>query len=95
VDAARANAELKDAQRRLTEIKIKQLDGELISLPEIRAAWAEIALNVKQMFLSLPARARFRITHLTGEDQNILDEIVRDMLDEVAFMEPDPPLPSP
>jgi phage terminase Nu1 subunit (DNA packaging protein) len=93
VDAARANAELKDAQRRLTEIKIKQLEGELISLPEVRAAWSEVALNVKQMFLSLPARARFLLSHLSGHDQKVLDQLVRDLLDEVALMDDEPRLP--
>jgi phage terminase Nu1 subunit (DNA packaging protein) len=81
------------AQRRLTEIKIKQLEGELISLPEVRAAWAEIALNVKQMFLSLPGRVRFTLPHLTGKDQKVIDALVREMLDEVACMEPQPRLP--
>jgi hypothetical protein len=33
------------------------LEGKLISFPEVCAAWAEIALNVKQLFLSLPERA--------------------------------------
>lgn len=94
IDAARANAMLKDTQREYVKMRIDRLKGETISLPEVRSAWSEIALNVKQMFLSLPGRARFRITHLTGADQNELDAIVREMLDEVAFMSLDPVLPA-
>ena len=94
VDAARANAELKDAQRKLVEARLEQLSGSLISLPEIEQAWAEIALNVKQMLLALPARARFQLPHLTGEDQDKLDELVRDMLTEVAFVTDPPRLPA-
>jgi hypothetical protein len=42
VDAVRANCELKNSQRRLNEIRIARMDGALISLPEVEAAWAEI-----------------------------------------------------
>ena len=93
VDVVKANAALRDSQRRLTDLKIAQLDGTLISLPEVRAAWAEVALHVKQMFLSLPARARFLLSHLSGRDQEVLDRLVRDMLDEVAFKADEPRLP--
>ena len=94
VDAARSNAQLKDAQRQLVELRLNQLSGALISTADIDAAWAEIALNVKQMFLALPARARFLMPHLSGEDQDALDGLVRDMLSEVAFCVDPPRLPS-
>jgi phage terminase Nu1 subunit (DNA packaging protein) len=84
VDIVKSNAALRDSQRRLTDIKIAQLEGELISLPEVRDAWAEIALAVRQLFLSLPARARFDLPHLTGEDQKALERLVHEMLTEVA-----------
>ena len=85
VDAAKANAELKESQKRLTELRIATMQGDLISLPDIEAAWTEISLAVKQLFLSMPARARFDLPHLTGADQKKLDELARDMLTEVAF----------
>jgi phage terminase Nu1 subunit (DNA packaging protein) len=84
VDAVRANCELKTSQRRLNELRIAKMVGQLISLPEVEAAWNEIALNVRQLFMSLPARARFDIPHLTAEDQRVLDRLVREMLTEVA-----------
>ena len=45
------------------------------------------------MFLSLPARARFLLSHLSGHDQKVLDQLVRDLLDEVALMDDEPRLP--
>jgi phage terminase Nu1 subunit (DNA packaging protein) len=84
VDAVRSSAELRDAQRRLTEIRAAKLSGELISLPDIEDAWREIGIATRQLFLSLPARARFDLPHLTGEDQKALERLVRDMLREVA-----------
>ena len=93
VDAARANVELKDAQRRLMQLKTKKLEEQLITLPEVQAAWDEIGLNIKQMFLSFPARARSRLPHLSGEDQEMLDKLVREMLTEVPVCNEPPRLP--
>jgi phage terminase Nu1 subunit (DNA packaging protein) len=84
VDAMRANCELKNSQRRLNELRIAKIEGELISLPEVEAAWAEIALATRQLFMALPARARFDLPHLTGADQKVLERLVREMLTEVA-----------
>jgi len=84
VDVARANARLKEAQAKLTELKIKQLDGELISLAQVDAAIDEIAVINRQLFLTFPARARADLPHLTGGDQKVLDRIAREMLTEVA-----------
>ena len=93
VDAARANVELKDAQRRLTQLKIEQLEEQLITIPEVQAAWDEIGLNIKQMFLSFPARVRSLLPHLDGSDQEVLEQLVREMLTEVPVCNEPPRLP--
>jgi len=93
VDAAKANADLKASQKELTDLRIKQLQGSVISLPEVQAAWEEVALGVKQLFLSLPARVRFDLPHLTGADQKVLERLVRDMLSELA-LDKGAPLPA-
>jgi phage terminase Nu1 subunit (DNA packaging protein) len=74
IDAVHANCELKNSQRRLNELRIAKMEGELISLPDVKAAWLVI----------VPARARFDLPHLTGEDQKALDRLAREMLTEVA-----------
>jgi phage terminase Nu1 subunit (DNA packaging protein) len=79
VDIVKANAALRDSQRRLNEIKIAQLEGNLISMPEVQAAWDDIALGVKQLFLAFPSRARFDLPHMSGADQKVLDRLARDM----------------
>ena len=93
VDAARANVELKDAQRRLTQLKIEQLEEQLITIPEVQAAWDEIGLNIKQMFLSFPARVRSLLPHLDSGDQEVLEQLVREMLTEVPVCNEPPRLP--
>ena len=56
VDVVKAKARVRDSQRHLTDFKIAQLEGKLISLPEVPAAWAELALNVKQLFRAILTR---------------------------------------
>ena len=84
VDVVRANARFKDAQAKLCEIKIKQLENQLISISEVEAAWDEVAATIKQLFLTFPARARADLPHLTGRDQKVLDGLARSMLTEAA-----------
>lgn len=48
VDAVRTNCELKNSQRRLNDLRIARMEGELISLPEVEATWAEVALAIRQ-----------------------------------------------
>jgi len=84
VDIVKENAALRASQRRLNEIKAAQLEGDLISLPEVKAAWDEVAMQVRQLFMAFPARARFDLPHLTGADQKVLDRLARDMLLELA-----------
>jgi phage terminase Nu1 subunit (DNA packaging protein) len=83
VDPARANAMFKNKQSELTQIKIDELQGRLISLPELEAAWSEIMMTVKQAFLSIATRARARMPHLTANDQIDLDGVVRDVMSEI------------
>lgn len=84
-DAVRANCERKDSRKRLNELRIAKIKGELLSLPEAKAAWTEIAAGVRALFLSFPARARFDCPNLTAADQKTLEKIARDMLTEIAF----------
>lgn len=93
VDAARATVELKDAQRMYTLAKIDQLEKQLISMPEVQAAWEEIGQNLKEMFLSFPARVRSLLPHLDGKDQEVLDKLTREILTEVPFCNEPPRLP--
>jgi phage terminase Nu1 subunit (DNA packaging protein) len=84
IDVVKANAALRDSQRRLNDLKIAQLEGRLISLPEVEAAWDEVAATIKQLFLTFPVRARADLPHLTGTDQKLLYKLAREMLTEVA-----------
>ena len=92
-DAVRATVELKDAQRRLTQLKTKQLEGHLITMTEIEAAWEEIGRILKEMFLSFPTRVLSLLPHLDEKEQEALEQLVRDMLSEVPCCNEPPRLP--
>ena len=80
-----ANTALKDAQRRMTEIRIARMEGEVVSKAELIDTWTALALQAKQLFLAFPGRARFDLPHLTGADQEVLMRLANDMLSELAF----------
>jgi phage terminase Nu1 subunit (DNA packaging protein) len=85
VDAVKASAALKDAQRKLAELKYQQLDGQLISMTETEAVWSELVRSGRVLFRSLPARARVVLPHLTDADQATLEKLADGMLHEIAL----------
>jgi phage terminase Nu1 subunit (DNA packaging protein) len=89
-DVVKASAALKDAQRKLAELKYQQLDGQLISLCEAEAVWSGLVRSGRVLFQSLPARARVVLPHLTDTDQATLEKLADDMLREIALKGPVP-----
>ena len=89
-DVVKASAALKDAQRKLAELKYQQLDGQLISLPEAETVWSELVRFGRVLFQSLPARARVVLPHLTDADQATLEKVADAMLREIALKGPVP-----
>lgn len=80
----KAGAALKDAQRRLTEMKLAKLDGALMSMPEIEALWGDLAAATKWLFIAFPAKARAELG-LDDAQQERLSVLAMNMLREVAF----------
>jgi phage terminase Nu1 subunit (DNA packaging protein) len=89
-DVVKASAALKDAQRKLAELKYQQLDGQLMSLPEAEAVWSELVRSGRVLFQLLPTRARLVLPHLTDADQAALEKLADDMLREIALKGPVP-----
>ena len=53
-DVVKASAELKDAQRKLAELRYAQLDAQVISLPEAEMLWADLVRSARRLFQSYP-----------------------------------------
>ena len=84
-DVVKASAALKDAQRRLAELRYAQLDAQVISLPEAEMPWADLVRSARRLFQSYPARARAALPHLSDADRSTLETVGEDMLREIAL----------
>jgi phage terminase Nu1 subunit (DNA packaging protein) len=84
-DVVKASAALKDAQRKLAELRYAQLDAQVISLPEAEMLWADQVRSARRLFQSYPARARAALPHLSDADQTTLEKVGEAMLREIAL----------
>lgn len=82
--AMKANIGLRAAQERLTQIRADQLSGKLVPIDDVEAAWAEAAINVRQLVLSIPGRIQFGLPHITAQDRATMESVCRDALEEAA-----------
>src|SRR3984957_19413349 len=53
-DVVKASAALKDAQRKLAELRYAQLDAQVISLTEAEMLWADLGRSARGLFQSFP-----------------------------------------
>ena len=84
-DVVKASAALKDAQRKLAELRYAQLDAQVISLPEAEMLWADLVRSARRLFQCFPARARAALPHLSDADQATLEKVGEAMLREIAL----------
>jgi phage terminase Nu1 subunit (DNA packaging protein) len=84
-DVVKASAALKDAQRKLAELRYAQLDAQVISLPEAEMLWADLVRSARRLFQCFPARARATLPHLSDADQATLEKVGEAMLREIAL----------
>ena len=90
-DVAAESAQLKAAQRRLTELKIKAMEGDLVSAPEALSVWGDFAKDVRATLLSMPSRVAGELPHLVPSELEILRHLARDMLAELKALGAAPP----
>jgi phage terminase Nu1 subunit (DNA packaging protein) len=82
--AAEERAARERVDRQISEIKLQQLKGEIITLAEASEAWSEFAGKVKASFLAIPSKIRSRIPHVTPHDAETIRDICRDELTDLA-----------
>lgn len=85
-DTALAEERAKTAsiERQIAEIKLSQLRGAVLPLDEVADAWSAFGRSLKSAFLSVPAKLRARIPHMTAFDQETAREIITDTLTALA-----------
>lgn len=75
--------------RKIAEIKLAQLQGEVLTLDEVSEQWSLLCAQLRGAVLALPSRARSTIPHLTPHDGEVLRTLAREILtlmaEEVEF----------
>ena len=84
-EAMRANAALRDSQRRLTDLRYDQLRGALVSMTEIEAMWGDLIQATQFLFRSIASRMRDRAPDLSREHYELLQQLTQELLREVAI----------
>lgn len=79
-----AAARRETAQAELAELELAERRGELISADEARAGVLEAFSLAKTRMLGIPSRVGQRLAHLADEVVPVVDELVREALEELA-----------
>src|SRR5215218_5384965 len=74
-DVAAESAQLKSAQRRMTELKIKEIERDLVSASEALSVWGDFAKDVRAMFLAIPSRVAGELPHMVPSEVEILKRV--------------------
>jgi hypothetical protein len=84
VSIAAASAAEKHWRSKKAELDYKKAAAELVDAKEITAAFTQLIVTSRTKLLGLPTKAKSRLPHLTLEDLAVLEEIVRESLEELA-----------
>lgn len=79
-----AQARKEEALAELAEIQVAERRGELVSAAEARATVVDIFTAVKTKLLGVVSRVRQRLPHLSAADVAVVDDFVREALEELA-----------
>ena len=84
-DYFKIKAQHEEVKKQLSEVKLRQLEGELIEVDEVDAALADILVTLRTNLLSMPAKFS---TQLEGKDRaeiyKILTAEIEDKLQELS-----------
>ncbi|NBO20220.1 MAG: hypothetical protein EBV03_13575, partial [Proteobacteria bacterium] len=83
-------ARLLKAQADKTELEVKMLSGNLISVEEARHAWAGMVMTYRAKILSIPTRGAQIVAGLTEfhEVENALKGLANEILNEFSDYDP-------
>jgi len=86
-DESRARTEHLKAE--LLELERKQKEGVLVAAAGVEARWVEIVVMARTKILGIPTKAKQRIPDLDMDAINVLDDIVRETLEDLASAAPE------
>jgi hypothetical protein len=86
-DESRARTEHLKAE--LLELDRKTKEGRLIPLEEVQSKWVEVVVQARTKLLGIPTKAKQRIPDLDVDAINILDDLVREALEDLSETAPE------
>lgn len=85
LDERQESARLKQSQRLLNEMKLKQLDGSLVDLESVNALWVRCGRAIMTAMRAAPGDCRFRLPHLSAHDADVIHAVIQDRLKDADF----------
>lgn len=80
-----ASRQISEAYKaKMARLEYEQEAGKLVDAEEFRAKFAEMVVSARTRLLGVPSKAKGRIPHLTVDEIGVLDELIREALEEVA-----------
>lgn len=83
-DLSKASTREKNARANLAELEYQEKAGRLVSAARVEAAIADMVTAAREAALSIPAKVKGRIPHLTAAEVAIIDDEVRRVLEGLA-----------
>jgi phage terminase Nu1 subunit (DNA packaging protein) len=82
----RARARLASSKAAIAEMQRRKMEGELVPLDQVEAAWASMIATARAKLLAIPAKcaARVGMCQTTAEVATILRQEVHAALDELS-----------
>jgi hypothetical protein len=71
-------------QANLLEIERRQKEGQLVERESVLSTWAQLINSAKTKLLGVRTACRQRIPHLTAEEAEIIDALIRDAMEGLA-----------
>lgn len=87
-DYFKVKAEHEEVKKQLSEVKLKQLEGELYFASDVEAAFADVLTTLRTNLLSMPAKFSVQLEGKSREEINkILTQEIEDKLLEISNLE--------
>jgi hypothetical protein len=71
-------------QANLLEIERRQKEGQLVERESVVSTWAQLITSAKTKLLAVPTTVRQRIPHLTAEEGEVIDVVIRAALADLT-----------
>lgn len=69
---------------RLARLEYETKSGQLVKIDEVKVAWFKVISEAKTNLLAVPTKAKAQIPHLKPEEISILQDLIREALEETA-----------